>query len=87
MGYFLAKFQFPVEVGIFGKFSGVFNLFLAITLVLEINLAKIINSVLFYIKINIFGGNFLAFVARKSSIFSSKLEVLALICQNWVKSL
>ena len=70
---FWQNFDFPVKVGIFGKFSGIFGLFLAMILVLAINIAKVINSVLFYIKINIFGGNSLIFLARKSSFFSSKL--------------
>ena len=73
-GILWLNLHFSLKVGIFREFSGIFSLFLAITLVLVINLAKIINFVLFYIKINIFWDNSPTFLAKKSSFFSPKLE-------------
>ena len=76
-GIFWLNLHFLLKVSIFLEIFWYFRPFLSMTLVLAINLAKIINSVLFYIKIHIFWGNSPTFLARKSSFFSSKLEFLA----------
>ena len=68
-GILWLNLHFPLKVGIFRKFSGIFSLFLAITLVLAINLAEIINFVLFYIKINIFVGQLSYLLGKKIVIF------------------
>ena len=75
--FFGKKFHFSVKVTIFIKNSGIFGIFLAIILFLGINLAKIINSVLFNIKIKKMFWQFPCLFSQKIIIFFIKIGLFS----------